>query len=33
MDMTIALKSVNEMQQTASMCLTIIPHDIKYIRD
>ena len=27
MDMTIALKSLNEMQQTASMCLTIIQHD------
>ena len=28
MDMTIALKSFNEMQQTASMRLTIIQHDI-----
>ena len=28
MDMTIALKSLNEMQQTASMSLTIIQHDI-----
>ena len=28
MDMTIALKSLNEMQQTASMRLTIIQHDI-----
>ena len=27
MDMTIALKSLNEMQQTASMRLTIISHD------
>ena len=26
--MTIALKSLNEMQQTASMRLTIIQHDI-----
>ena len=31
MDMTIALKSLNEMQQTASMCLTIIQHDITVI--
>ena len=28
MDMPIALKSLNEMQQTASMRLTIIQHDI-----
>ena len=28
MDMTIALKSLNEMQQTASMHLTIIQHDM-----
>ena len=28
MGMTIALKSLNEMQQTASMRLTIIQHDI-----
>ena len=28
MDMTIALKSLNEMQQIASMRLTIIQHDI-----
>ena len=28
MDMTISLKSLNEMQQTASMLLTIIQHDI-----
>ena len=27
MDMTIALKSLNEMQQTASMRLTIMQHD------
>ena len=27
MDMKIALKSLNEMQQTASMRLTIIRHD------
>ena len=27
MDMTIALKSLNEMQQTASLRLTIIQHD------
>ena len=27
MDMRIALKSLNEMQQTASMRLTIIQHD------
>ena len=34
MDMTIALKSLNEMQQTASMRLTINQHDItvSYIR-
>ena len=31
MDMTIALKSLNEMQQTASMRLTIIHHDITVI--
>ena len=31
MDMTIALKSVNEMQQTVSMRLTILPHDITVI--
>ena len=31
MDMTIALKSLNEMQQTVSMHLTIIPHDITVI--
>ena len=31
MDMTIALKSLNEMQQTASMRLTIIKHDITVI--
>ena len=31
MDMTIALKSLNEMQQTASMRLTIIQHDITVI--
>ena len=30
MDMTIALKSLNEMQQTVNMRLTIIPHDITY---
>ena len=30
-DMTIALKSLNEMQQTASMCVTIIRHDITVI--
>ena len=29
--MTIALKSLNEMQQTASMRLTIIHHDITVI--
>ena len=28
MDMTIAWTSLNEMQQTTSMRLTIIPHDI-----
>ena len=32
MDMMIALKSLNEMQQTASMRLTIIQHDITIIR-
>ena len=31
MDMTIALKSFNEMQQTASMRLTIIQRDITVI--
>ena len=31
MDMTIALKSLNEMQQTACMRLTIIQHDITVI--
>ena len=31
MDMTIALKSLNEMQQTASMRLTIIQDDITVI--
>ena len=31
MDMTIALKSLNEMQQTASVHLTIIQHDIASI--
>ena len=31
MDMTIALKSLHEMQQTASMRLTIIQHDITVI--
>ena len=31
MDMTIALKSFNVMQQTASMSLTIIQHDITVI--
>ena len=31
MDMTIALKSLNEMQQTAKMRLTIIQHDITVI--
>ena len=29
--MTLALKSLNEMQQTASMRLIIIQHDIKVI--
>ena len=29
--MTIALKSLNEMQQTTSMFLTIIQHDITVI--
>ena len=31
MDMTIHLKSLNEMQQTASMRLTILQHDITVI--
>ena len=31
MDMTTDLKSLNEMQQTASMRLTIIQHDITVI--
>ena len=31
MDMTIALKSFNEMQQTGSMRLTIIQHDFTVI--
>ena len=31
MDMTIALKSLDEIQQTASMRLTIIQHDITVI--
>ena len=31
MDMTIALKSLNEMHQTASKRLIIIPHDITVI--
>ena len=31
MDMTIALKSLNEMQQTVSMRLTIILHEITVI--
>ena len=31
MDMTIALKSLNEMQQTDIMRLTIIQHDITVI--
>ena len=31
MDITIALKSLNEMQQTVSMRLTIIQHDITVI--
>ena len=31
MDMTIALKSLNEMQQKASFRLTIIQHDITVI--
>ena len=31
MDMTIALKSLNEMQQTVSIRLTIISHDITVI--
>ena len=31
MDMTIAFKSFNEMQQTANMRLTIIQHDITVI--
>ena len=32
MDMTVALKLLNEMQQTVNMRLTIIPHDITIIR-
>ena len=31
LDMTIALKSLNEMQQTGSIRLTIIQHDITVI--
>ena len=31
MDMTIALKSLNEMHQTASMRLTIIQYDVTVI--
>ena len=31
MDMTMALKSINELQQTASMHLTIIKHNITVI--
>ena len=31
MDMTIALKSLNEMQQTANIRLTIIQHDTTVI--
>ena len=31
MDLTIAFKSLNEMQQTTSMCSTIIQHDITVI--
>ena len=31
MDMTIASKSINEMQQTAGMSLIIIQHDITVI--
>ena len=31
MDIKIALKSLNEMQQTASMRLTILSHDITVI--
>ena len=31
MDMTIAFKSLNKMQQTASMRLTIIQYDITVI--
>ena len=31
MDISIALKSLNEMQQTVSIRLTIIPHDITVI--
>ena len=31
MDMTMALKSLNEMQQTASIRLTVIQHDITVI--
>ena len=31
MDISIALKSLNEMQQTVSIRSTIIPHDITVI--
>ena len=31
MEMTIDLKSLNEIQQTVSIRLTIIPHDITVI--
>ena len=31
MEMTIALKSLTKMQKTASMRLTVIPHDISVI--
>ena len=31
MDLTIALKSLNNMQQTFSIRLTIFPHDITVI--
>ena len=31
MNMTMALKSLNEMQQTASMRLTVLHHDITVI--
>ena len=31
MDMTLSLKSLNEMQQTASIRLTIIQHDMTVI--